>query len=331
MTLILNSYYMKTVFENKYSMYIRVKDFLAVTSNWTAISVILIMTNQRLALNNLLLQMGSILGVTLSDNTGYAEDKATTRKSLETSTFLVSSGLAGLYLSQGKKTLKNKFDYTASDLYNFRDTELPTIAEEVYLKADTERVALADFGVSTTAIDNLNIIRNDYLAQLSAPQLARGDKKAANKELVNLEAATDKVLADMDVYVKPLAVTNSLIYNAYRAARLIDDNAATHSGGTSPDLEGNLPVLVATLITLPNTLNVATANFDIEIVGGQQVQATFNNGTNPLPPGVNPKVIAGSSNVSLSSLELNYDALTRKDLYLFNSGTSACSYKIWIK
>ncbi len=311
-------------------MYIKSGSFLHDVDNWAIINAISTMNAERDAFDALMDQINDTLGITTADNTGIAVDKKDVRALLETSIYLVGNGLASLYQSQGKQTLKEKYDFNKTEISKFRDSLLFTIGSDVFKVADPIKTTLGGFLVTAANVNDLGAQVADFLDFLPKPQLKIEDVKINNKALKVLEDKTDKVLSNMDTYMKPLAVVNPILHGRYLAARAIVDNAATHSG--SPDEEGTVPTPGFLVVSLPAGLDIASASFRIEIAGGSHCFATFN--SNPpaaLPAGLNFQEIINGTPRILTSAELNYDAALRPALILFTDGDPSCTYKLWIE
>lgn len=170
------------------------------------------------------------------DITGYAEDKKQKRTTLEVSALKVSKALS-LYAQMNQLiSLKEKVNFTASDLTRMRDTEIYTTAckiEELVLPYQSQ---ISSYGLSTVDISQFAIDTKNFFDVIQSPKYKIGERISYNVNLNNLAAKMDNLLKEeMDVAMAVVGMNNNLLQEQYVSARAIDDTGTNNGTHTYSD------------------------------------------------------------------------------------------------
>ena len=155
-----------------------------------------------------------------TDNRGIAQSKAGTKTSLINATLKVSSGIVAYASSIGDKTLKQKTNYTESDLKKTRDTILWDKCKLIYDTATPIATQLTGFFVTAADLTALNTALTNFMTSIPQPRTATAVKKNSTTNLAKLFADGEKIIKDrIDGMMLPFRQTKPDFYNAYITAK----------------------------------------------------------------------------------------------------------------
>jgi len=271
------------------------------------------------------------------DISGYAQDKKDLADTVIDLAFQVGNACASYFtLVEPSKTMKERVDWTKSELQNKRDNDLYVAAIKTWQIADPIKANLTDYGVTAANVDGFASTLQAYLDIIQTPQQSYADRNALKED-------EDKMISDLrqffseilDQLFEPIAISNPLLYAKYQASRVIIDlpgggggepfiAAAMVAAGTTANI--NLPspavsISASTPIRLENTgahaglvlsftFSIAPADFGGDAAGIQNLLA--------------------GENITKTAEQLGYTAGTRVYLNVRNSTANEQSYSIEI-
>lgn len=164
------------------------------------------------------------------DITGYTEDKKQKRILLETSCLKIAKSLALYAEINGLSSLKEKINFTASDLTRMRDTEIYTTACKVDELMQPYQGQIGQYGITSNDIAQLVIDSKNFFDVIQSPKYKIGERVSLNVNLSTYMGNMDALLREkMDVAMTIVGINNSTLQSQYLSARAID-NTGTTSG-----------------------------------------------------------------------------------------------------
>lgn len=165
--------------------------------------------------------------------------------------------------------LKQKVNYTYSDLIRTREESLTARCQTIHDAAVENDSALLNYGVTTAMITDLEAAITNFSAQTPKPRVAINERKTLRTNLVALFKETDTILQDrMDKIVVTFKAAHPDFVKTYESARKIVDppHTTTQLKGTVADKATATPIkdakvtVTATPETVANNSTTATAD-----------------------------------------------------------------------
>lgn len=128
-------------------------------------------------------------------------------------------------LTKNQKLLK-EISYSESDLRHLPDTTLADVVKLIYDRAQANLASLADYQVTAGTQAALLQAITDYKQALASPRVEKVNQTQATKQLTELFAAGDEALANMDVLVEIVRLTQPNFYIGYKSARKIIESGS---------------------------------------------------------------------------------------------------------
>jgi len=120
--------------------------------------------------------------------------------------------------------LKQKVNYTPSDLRNSRDTILKDICQTIHNEANAVVANLADYGKTPADLAQQQQEIDDFAAILAKPRTAIGTRATATTRLVALFQQGDDLLKNqLDKLMVNYQTSEPKFHNQYQNARIIID------------------------------------------------------------------------------------------------------------
>lgn len=164
------------------------------------------------------------------DITGYTEDKKQKRIVLETSCLKVAKSLALYAQMNNLSSLKEKINFTASDLTRMRDTEIYTTACKIDELLFPYQAQIGQYGITLNDITQLVTDTKNFFDVIQSPKYKIGERVSLNVNLSTYMGNMDALLREkMDVAMTIVGINNSTLQSQYLSARAID-NTGTTSG-----------------------------------------------------------------------------------------------------
>jgi hypothetical protein len=210
------------------------------------------------------------------DITGYAADKQEMADNLIALTRQVGNACATYYtLTQPSRTMRERVDWTKSELTAMRDSQLYVSALKTWQIADPIKANLADYGVTAGNVDELQTALEAYLELIQNPQQSLADRSAYKKEEDKMIADLRKFFRDvLDQLFEPLAVSHTILYDKYKASRSIVDmpggngnDPYTTSGDLLPNTSLYIPLPATEVKIYPSTsFKLRNTSFQVGLV-----------------------------------------------------------------
>lgn len=164
------------------------------------------------------------------DITGYTEDKKQKRTILEVSCLKVAKSLALYAQMNNLSSLKEKINFTASDLTRMRDTEIYTTACKIDELLFPYQAQIAQYGITPSDATQLVTDTKNFFDVIQSPKYKIGERVSLNANLSTYMGNMDALLREkMDVAMTIVGINNSTLQSQYLSARAID-NTGTTSG-----------------------------------------------------------------------------------------------------
>lgn len=146
------------------------------------------------------------------------------------------AGLIYAYAAKtGNNTLKQKVNFSKSDLKALKDAELAPVCQNIHEAGTANLAELADYGVTAAKLAELQTAITGYTAKVSAPRDAIVDRKVTKANIRQLFKDGDFILVEiMDKLVEDFADANPDFVKQYKSARIIID-PKSKSKATPPD------------------------------------------------------------------------------------------------
>lgn len=168
--------------------------------------------------------------------TGIAQDKTALRERMATLAQRVGSAVAAYASVTSNNELRNKVNYTFTDLLRTRDTISADRCRVIYTEANAVVADLTDYGVDATMLTELDAAITAYSAIIVSPRTAISIRKTSTAELKALFKQADDVLKNqMDLLAKMFMDSAPTFYSNYLNARVIVDLKGGGSGQGDTD------------------------------------------------------------------------------------------------
>ena len=146
-------------------------------------------------------------------------------------------------------TLADDVKFTESKLRQVADTAVKDYAQIVYDRAQPIVASLATYGITPATQTVLLKSISDYNTSIGKPGVTRVEGGKTTQQLDNLFATADSALANMDLAVEIVRLTQVDFYNSYKNARKVIDTGVGSLAvkGLVTDAVSGEPVKGATL------------------------------------------------------------------------------------
>jgi len=249
------------------------------------------------------------------DISGYAMEKQELRDTLTDATLLVGNACATYYtLAVNSRSLRERVDWAKSELNAKRDAEFYVAAIKTWQIADPIKASLTDYGVTAANVDEMNVALAAYLDFIQNPQQMASDRNALKEDEDKMIFNLRKFFAEiLDQLFEPIAISNSLLYGKYKAARNIIDLPG--GGGSEPYITESVVLSTVKLnVPLPSSVVSIYPNTSIKLfnLGEQEGQMmnfyfTTSSGGNVVAGSIVQEVEAGS-HLTVAASALGYDS-----------------------
>lgn len=192
---------------------------------------------------------------------GHAEDKKNKRKEMGEQSLVVCQTLAAYAQDKDNEVLLGEIDFEISDFIRGKDTDAAQRSKLVHKRADEHKADLAaDYGITQTDLDALDLAINDFEAVIAAPRTAKANTKAATTAIKKEFKNFDKILVGLDGLMVRFKKPNVDFYNAYLNARTIIDS------GRKTSIEGKITDLIIGTFIKGAKVVISNADGSFEIL-----------------------------------------------------------------
>ena len=221
---------------------------IATENHALVIDAILPLKSARTRLKEVIFKLGDAVQKQSANITGITEEKKQRRQKMTDETFVVGQLVSAFAIAKNLTALDAEVNYPASSLNRMSDDEVGEICNKVYLKAKENLPDLADFGITTTVLDELKALIDNYNAKTQVNKVAVNQRSEQTKVIAKLIREGKAILSDsFDKLMLILRNTNPEAYNAYVAARnsMPKRHAKKSNGEVTEEEAGNLTGMVS--------------------------------------------------------------------------------------
>jgi len=156
--------------------------------------------------------------------TGKTANKGEAEAVLIAEAVTIAAALKALGSVLNDKELLEAGSETKSSLYGTRDTDLITKTQVIHDFANTNAVALADYGITPAMITSLQTRIDDFNSALGTREESMALRVAAGAEVESFFKDADNILGNqMDTIMEVFRESDTQFYNEYKNARVIRD------------------------------------------------------------------------------------------------------------
>ncbi len=235
--------------ENRISMYYKVQEFFS-HHLATIAATALALTGHVGIFNALLEQLGELMMIADENNKGVTTQKQVNRNNMQQLALSISGALFANAKNTANEMLAAKATTNISTLNQKRDTDVLYWCERLLTLVTPVAASLVPFGISAAMITDFENNIATYKASMQDPADKRSEGKAAYIEAYKKSDEIDQHLIITDAMMIAIEPSHSLLYQQYKADRLIDDNTG---GISTPD--------VTEVIETGNTENIYTISY----------------------------------------------------------------------
>lgn len=193
--------------------------------------------------------------------TGITADKAQLRETLCQQAADLGSVVFAFASSSDNNELKQKANFTVSDLRRLKDGLLSLTCTNIRDAAKANLPALATFDITPATLNDFSTVIDNYDNKISSPRVAVSQRSAYSKTLTNLFKQADSILkSQMDKVAVRFKAANEEFYNAYKNNRIIIDpgSSNTQIAGVINSAGDNLPMQGATVQVVGTSITDTT-------------------------------------------------------------------------
>lgn len=220
---------MNTPQENKLTMYLVVRDFLAANAAITAT-----LPAFAAGVTRFNSELGQLQALALGSNAetkGLTADKAAKKDTMARLAGDMASLIRAYALVTGDKVLEAAVSTGYWEIGHARDAEAPDLAERIQQQAASHASALTDYGITAAGITALADAIQSFRAVVGAPRVVIASGTVSTQSLEAAFAKVDAELTILDRLNAFFRTANNGFFLGYESARVIVDTAATHATG----------------------------------------------------------------------------------------------------
>jgi hypothetical protein len=210
---------------NRFSMYLATVDFCELNADITA--PLPSFSTNLTSLKATCDQIYQIAPIQATNISGTTTNKNALRETLIVSAADTDRKLTAFAKLTQNQILLNEISYTESDLRHLPDTILSDTTKLIYDSAQANLASLAAYMVTAESLSALLQSITDFKAVMTSPRAKKVSQMQATKQLIELFAAGDKTLSNIDAVIEIVRLTQANFYAGYKAARKIIESGNT--------------------------------------------------------------------------------------------------------
>lgn len=155
---------------------------------------------------------------------GVKAEKNVKREELALKTYAISSGIVAFAVLNNDASLIDQMNIGKWELKNAGKTRLLQLVDRVIAKGTAFGNQLSDFGIDSTAMAELQSLRNETEALLDAPRNAIVERRLHTQQINSLRKELDQILyLQLDKLMVVLKAEHPTFFQSYRNARVVVD------------------------------------------------------------------------------------------------------------
>ncbi len=159
---------------------------------------------------------------------GIAAGKSNLKQTLCRQTADIAGIIYAFASATGNEPLKAESNLSYSKLRQTRDEQLAPRCQNIHARADENKVALADYGITAGILTALQTAIDNYQTETPKPRTAQSQRKTQTANLRRLFSEADAILKTrLDKFAANFKTANPDFAAAYEANRIIIDPAVT--------------------------------------------------------------------------------------------------------
>lgn len=163
---------------------------------------------------------------------GVSAVKRAKRELIAERTLALSSSLTAFAVITNDVELINQMKISKWSIIKGEGQHALQLVDIVLNKANEHLGELGDFGIDQTVVDDFQTLRDEFEIQLTAPRSAIVERKTLTGQILVLQRDIDALLKlQLDQLMEFLREENPQFFAAYKNARVIIDQPATHQSG----------------------------------------------------------------------------------------------------
>jgi len=155
--------------------------------------------------------------------TGIAADKNNARQRLCKFAASIAGVIYAYASANNNETLKQEMNLPVTTLVRTRDEALAPRCQMIHDRAQTNLVALDDYGIKAAQLENLQTAIDNYSPETSRPRHAVSSRKTANANLAVLFKENDILKNQMDKLIELYHAAYPDFVQIYESTRIIVD------------------------------------------------------------------------------------------------------------
>jgi hypothetical protein len=214
---------MKDTLENQFNMILAV--LLLLDNNNTIWSANIPFKNAKNTLDALVPVIRALILLQEIDNKGISTAKENKAKLLVDTVIPISKAIIAYANSVNNPELKQKVDYSKSDLINSRDNIIVERANIIIAAANENLLALTPYGITAGSISAATTISENFEDAIPTTRIAIVEHKTATQNLtIKIKEAMDILRNQLDNLIYAYETTHPDFFKDYKSARIIVNN-----------------------------------------------------------------------------------------------------------
>jgi hypothetical protein len=155
------------------------------------------------------------------DKSGIATGKGQLRSALIILTIDASRKTQAYAKMENNQLLLSETKLTESALKGSTDSELEALAQGVYDKVQMHLMDLGAYNLNAGTLTTLAKAIDDFRVAIPKPRIGTIDTRQCTQQMAKAFAATDEILANIDILMEMVRISQPDFYGGYRSARRI--------------------------------------------------------------------------------------------------------------
>lgn len=214
---------MKDTLENQFTMILAV--ILLLDNNTAIWGTHVPFKNAKIALDALVPVIRALILLQEIDNKGITTAKENKEILLADTVIPISKAIIAYANSINDPALKQKVDFSHSDIINSRDTVVVERANIIIEAANENLIALDPYGITAGQLAAATIISENYEAAIPTTRIATVEHKTATQNLtIKVKEAMDILRNQLDNLIYAFETSHPDFFKDYKSARIIVNN-----------------------------------------------------------------------------------------------------------